>query len=296
MAGYAKFETFPLWNLPLKHPVNLAYEAATADLKDVNMIDPYHLEAYGTTTVNYNRDIEVFPVVRTILGRITGNPDVYKSPTDMGVNMAGYAISNDAVCREAAKQEIIRRYFQSICDQKRGLTEQDVPDRIEVIMQQLGLTEEDRSVVPAARKRWEEFGRPTTAISLKDGRIITGRLSDLLTAPASAILNAIKTLSGMADHVYLLSPVVLEPILRIKKDFLHMDTTRLSVEEVLIAMGICAATNPMVELAVSKLSELSGCEAHSTVMLTNADEQTLRRLGIRLTCDPVYLGKKVHAL
>ncbi len=291
-AGYAKFETFPIWNLPLKHPVNLAYEAATADLKDVNMIDPYHLEAYGVTTVNYNRDIEVFPLVRTILGKITGNPDLYKSPTDMGVNMAGYAISNDAVCREAAKQEIIRRYFQALCDQKRGLTEQDVTDRIEVIMQQLGLTEEDRQVVPAARNRFAEFGRPTTAIALKDGRIITGRLSDLLTSPASAILNAIKTLSGMADNVYLLSPVVLEPILRIKKDVLHMHSTRLNVEEVLIAMGICAATNPMVELAVSKLSELSDCEAHSTVLLTDADEQALRRLGIRLTCDPVYLGKE----
>ncbi|MBQ5973053.1 MAG: DUF1846 domain-containing protein, partial [Oscillospiraceae bacterium] len=289
-AGYAKFETFPIWNVPLKHPVNLAYEAATADLKDVNMIDPYHLEAYGQTTVNYNRDIEVFPVVRTILERITGR-DVYKSPTDMGVNMAGYAICDDEVCRSASCQEIIRRYYKAICDRKLGLVEADVPARIEVIMQQAGIRAENRKVVEAAHARAAEVHAPATAIQLADGHFVTGRVSDLMTSPASAMLNAIKYCAGMADAVHLLSPRVLEPIISMKKNVLKDGTPRLSVEEVLIAMSVCADMNPSVELAMSKLGELAGCEAHSTVMLTPSDQAAYRKLGINLSSDPEYLAK-----
>ena len=290
-AGYAKFETFPIWNIPLKHPVNLAYEAATADLNDVNMIDPYHLDAYGETTVNYNRDIEVFPVVRTILERITGQ-DVYKSPTDMGVNMAGCAICDDEVCREASRQEIIRRYYKAVCDKKLGNPEADLTaSRIQVIMQQAGTRTENRLPALEARRRAEETGVPATAIQLADGRFATGRISDLLTAPASAMLNAIKMCAGMADPVHLLSPRVLEPILKMKKTVLKSNTPRLNVEEVLIAMSVCADMNPSVELAMSKLGDLAGCEAHSTVMLTASDTAAYRKLGINLSCDPEFLAK-----
>ncbi|MBE6939023.1 MAG: DUF1846 domain-containing protein [Ruminococcaceae bacterium] len=290
-AGYAKFETFPIWNIPLKHPVNLAYEAATADLNDVNMIDPYHLEAYGVTTVNYNRDIEVFPVVRTILERITGT-DIYKSPTDMGVNMAGFAICDDEVCREASKQEIIRRYYKAACDKKLGSPEADVTvGRIQVIMQQAGTRTENRLTALAARARTQETGVPATAIELADGRFAVGRMSDLLTAPASAMLNAIKMCAGMADPVHLLAPRVLEPILKMKKSVLKSAYPRLNVEEVLIAMSICADLNPSVELAMNKLGELAGCEAHSTVMLTPSDIAAYRKLGINLSCDPEFLSK-----
>ena len=289
-AGYAKFETFPIWNIPLKHPVNLAYEAATADLQDVNMIDPYHLEAYGQTTVNYNRDIEVFPVVRTILERITGK-DIYKSPTDMGVNMAGYAICDDSACRDASFQEIIRRYYKAVCDKKLGLAEADVSSRIQVIMQQAGIRPENREVANVARARAEETGVPVTAIQISDGHFVTGRISDLMTSPASAMLNAVKHCAGMADAVHLLSPRVLEPILKMKRSVLKNSTPRLNVEEVLIAMSVCADMNPSVELAMDKLGELAGCEAHSTVMLTASDTAAYRKLGINLSCDPEYLTK-----
>ncbi len=289
-AGYAKFETFPIWNLPLKHPVNLAYEAATADLNDVNMIDPFHLEAYGETTVNYNRDIEIFPVLQEIFRRIYGECP-YKSPTDMGVNMAGKSIVDDEVCREASCQEIIRRYYKAICDRKLGLVEADVPARIEVIMQQAGIRAENRKVVEAAHARAAEVHAPATAIQLADGHFVTGRVSDLMTSPASAMLNAIKYCAGMADAVHLLSPRVLEPIISMKKNVLKDGTPRLSVEEVLIAMSVCADMNPSVELAMSKLGELAGCEAHSTVMLTPSDQAAYRKLGINLSSDPEYLAK-----
>ncbi len=292
-AGYAKFETFPIWNLPLKHPVNLAYEAATADLNDVNMIDPYHLEAYGKTTVNYNRDIEVFPVVRTILSRITGE-DIYRSPTDMGVNMAGFAIVDDEVCREASRQEVLRRYYKSFCDCRHGLADKEVPGRIELIMQQMGIKADDRRVVHPACQRAAECGSPVTAIELQDGRTVTGRMSDLMTSPASALLNAVKLLAGMSDSLHLLSPVVLEPIRRMKGEMLHTHPTRMNLSEILLAMSICAATNPTVELAMSKLPELAGCEAHATVMLTDSDENTLRKLGINLTCDPEYCTNEFY--
>ena len=292
-AGYAKFETFPIWNLPLKHPVNLAYEAATADLNDVNMIDPYHLEAYGVTTVNYNRDIEVFPIVRTILNRILGE-EIYRSPTDMGVNMAGFAISDDEVCREASRQEVLRRYYKSFCDCRQGLADKQVPGNIEFIMQQLGIKADDRKVVHPAREKSEACGAPATAIQLHDGRIVTGRMSELMTAPASALINAVKLLAGMADKLHLLSPLVLEPILHTKRDILHSSPARMSVSEILIAMSICAATNPMVELAMSELTDLAGCDAHSTVMLSDGDANALRKLGLNLTCDPEFYSNEFY--
>jgi uncharacterized protein (UPF0371 family) len=292
--GYAKFETFPIWNLPLKHPINLAYEAATADLKDVNMIDPYHLEAYGKTTVNYNRDIEVFPIVKAILEKITGK-SMYKSPTDMGVNMAGFAISDDEVCREAAKQEIIRRFFKAGCDYKQGLTESDIPDRIEVIMNQIGLEPENRAVVVPAREYAEKCKAPVMAIALPDGKIITGKQSELMTATCAAILNAVKTLASVDDDIKLLSPDVLTPIMGMKRDILKSRLQRLCAEEMLIAMSICAKSDPCVERAYRMLPALAGCQAHSTVMLRSGDECVLRKMGINLTCDPEYTDNELYA-
>ncbi len=287
VAGYAKFETFPIWNLPLKHPVNLAYEAATADLHDVNMIDPYHLEKYGITTVNYNRDIEAFPVLKTVLKRVLGE-DIYHSPTDMGVNMAGYAITDDEVVREAASQEIIRRYFKALCDSRQGLIEKDIPGRIELIMQQLGLVEEDRPVVAVARNKAHQRQVPAIAFQLPDGRITTGRASELMTAPASGVLNAIKALAGIDDKLQLLSLVVLEPIIRLKRDILKVRDSSLSLDDVLTALSLCVATSPIVEMAFQKLDCLQGCEAHCSVMMDSADERMLHRLGVNITCDPVY--------
>ncbi|MBQ1501595.1 MAG: DUF1846 domain-containing protein [Firmicutes bacterium] len=290
VAGYAKFETFPLWNLPLKHPVNLAYEAATADLHDVNMIDPYHLEKYGVTTVNYNRDIEAFPILKTMLNRVLGE-DIYYSPTDMGVNMAGYAIFDDEAVRDAAKQEIIRRYFKACCDQRQGLIAADIPERIEMIMQQLDLVEEDRPVVARAREKAEQRQVPAIAFQLPDGQITTGRSSELMTAPASGVLNAIKALAGINDEMLLLSLVVLEPIISLKRDILRLRTCTLNLDDVLIALSLCAATSPIVDLAVKQLVKLQGCEAHCTVMMDQVDERTLHRLGVNVTCDPEYYSK-----
>ena len=285
VAGYAKFETFPIWNLPLKHPVNLAYEAATADLHDVNMIDPYHLEKYGVTTVNYNRDIEAFPLLKTMLNRVLGE-DIYYSPTDMGVNMAGNAIIDDEAVREAAGQEIIRRYFKACCDARQGLIDKDIPGRIELIMQQLGLVEEDRAVVNVARDKAEQRGVPAVAFQLADGRITTGRASELMSAPASGVLNAIKALAGINDEMQLLSLVVLEPIIRLKRDILKLRDHCLSLDDVLTALSLCAATSPIVDMAVKQLTKLEGCEMHCSVIMDNSDERTLRRLGVNITCDP----------
>ncbi len=290
-AGYAKFETFPIWNLSLKHPVNIAYEAATADLRDVNMIDPYHLDAYGQATVNYNRDVEAFPVVQTILERITGKSDLYRSPTDMGVNMVGNCISDDEVCREAARQEILRRYFKAWCDYKNGTGDIETAHRIELLMKNVGITPSDRRVVDPAKAKAAQVEVPVMAVELPDGRIVTGKEISLMSAPATALINSVKVLSGIADEIYLLSPVVIEPIQRMKEQMLGDRVLRLGLEEVLIALSICAATNPMVELAVSKLSALRGCEAHSTTMLTAADERVLRKLGLNFTCEPVFPGK-----
>jgi len=294
-AGYAKFETFPIWNLPLKHPVNIAYEAATADLRDVNMIDPYHLDAYGVATVNYNRDVEAFPVVQTIVERITGKRDLYRSPTDMGVNMVGNCIIDDEVCREAAKQEILRRYYKAWCDYKNGTGDIETAHLVELLMKNVGITTADRRVVSPALEKAEKVECPVFSIELSDGRIITGKEISLMSAPATALINAVKALSGIADEIFLLSPAVIEPIQRMKGEVLGDRVLRLGLEEVLIALSICAATNSMVELAMTKLAELRGCEAHSTTMLTGADERILRKLGLNFTCEPVFPGKDLFS-
>lgn len=286
-AGYAKFETFPVWSLPLKHPVNLAYEAATVDLADVNMIDPYHLEAYGKITVNYNRDIEIFPVLETLFREIYGTCP-YKSPTDMGVNMIGSAISNDEVCCEASRQEIIRRYLSTQCAVKRGEADQEQVKKLEVLMNSLDLTDEDRPALKAARLRAKKTEVPATAIELPDGTVITGRTTDLLGASCAALLNALKHLAQINDGFKLLSPAVLEPIQKLKVQHLGSSNPRLHLSDVLLALSICAVTNPMAELALQQLDKLSGCQAHATVILSNADVSTFQRLGVQLTTDPVY--------
>ncbi len=295
-AGYAKFETFPIWNLPLKHPVNLAYEAATADLKDVNMIDPFHLEAYGEATVNYNRDIEVFPIVNTILTKITGNPHFYRSPTDMGVNMAGYGIVDDEVCREAAKQEILRRYYNALCDYKCGRCDAETAQRVQMLLKQLSMTPKDRAVVEPACRRAEESGAPALAIQLPDGRVITGKASRLLGAASGCVLNSVKALAGLADELHLLSPVFLEPITKLKKDRLNAKNPTLTLSETLMTLSICAATNPTAELALSKLDLLRGCEAHSSCMLEGDDARTLRKLGLNVTCEPEFPSDDLFAV
>ena len=286
-AGYAKFDTFPIWNLPLNHPVNLAYEAATADLNDVNMIDPFHLEAYGTTTVNYNRDVEAFPVLVAIFEKILGHCP-YKSPTDMGVNMVGNCITDDAVVCEASCQEIIRRYYSVLCDQKRGKVGNDVVLKLEMLMKKAGVTPALRTVTAHALAREEETGLPATAMELPDGQVVTGRTSDLLGASASLLLNALKALGGIRDELHLISPVVIDPIQHLKVDHLGNRNPRLHTDEILIALSISAATNPTAELAMEQLSKLRGCEVHSSVILSAVDEKTFKRLGVNLTCEPRY--------
>ena len=286
-AGYAKFETFPIWNLPLNHPVNLAYEAATADLNDVNMIDPFHLEAYGTPTVNYNRDVEAFPVLVAIFEKILGHCP-YKSPTDMGVNMVGNCITDDAVVCEASCQEIIRRYYSVLCDQKRGKVGNDVVLKLEMLMKKAGVTPALRTVTAHALAREEETGLPATAMELPDGQVVTGRTSDLLGASASLLLNALKALGGIRDELHLISPVVIDPIQHLKGDHLGNRNPRLHTDEILIALSISAATNPTAELAMEQLSKLRGCEVHSSVILSAVDEKTFKRLGVNLTCEPRY--------
>ena len=296
VAGYAKFETFPIWNLPLKHPVNLAYEAATADLADVNMIDPFHLEAYGVTTVNYNRDVEAFPIVRNILSRITGDESVYKSPTDMGVNMAGYAIVDDEAVRAAASQEIIRRYYKALCDHKQGKGSQDAVDKIKRIMQELSLTTADRAVVAPALAKSESSGVAAAAIQLPDGPIVTGKASNLMSACSSCVLNAIKAIAGIDDSLTLISPIILEPILKLKIDILGSRSSVLKVDDVLAALSITAATNTLTARAMAALPKLRDCEMHSTCMLHSGDEGTLRKMGLRLTSEPEYPSKDLFFL
>ncbi len=289
-AGYAKFETFPIWNIPLKHPVNLAYEAATADLRDVNMIDPFHLEAYGITSVNYNRDVEVFPVVNTILSRIMGK-EVYRSPTDMGVNMAGYCIYDDDAVREASYQEIIRRYYHALVDYKSGNADVGTAQRVELIMNECGISRDQRKVVKAALDKSAEAGTPATAIELPNGKIVTGKSTELMDSCAGAVVNSLKELAGIPDEMKLIAPIIIEPILRIKGETLAYKTSKLNLEEVLIALSICAATNPVAEHALSKLKLLSGCEIHCSHMLTGADEDVFRRLRVNVTCEPEYPTK-----
>ncbi|MBQ7936606.1 MAG: DUF1846 domain-containing protein [Clostridia bacterium] len=292
-AGYAKFETFPIWNIPLKHPVNVAYEAATADLNDVNMIDPFHLEAYGETAVNYNRDVEIFPVLNAMMERIMGQSP-YKSPTDMGVNMAGCAICDDEAVRAAANQEIIRRYYSVLCSVRQGLAEPSEVAKIELLMNQMHITTADRKVVEAALTKAEDTGAPAAAIELADGRIITGKTSSLLGASSSMLLNVLKVLGNIPDDIQLLSPTIIEPIQRMKTGVLGNHNPRLHTDEVLIALSICAATNDTAQKAMEQVQKLKGLEAHSSVILSRVDEQTFRKLGVNLTCEPRYQTKKLY--
>ena len=290
-AGYAKFETFPIWNIPLKHPVNLAYEAATADLNDVNMIDPFHLEAYGETTVNYNRDVEIFPVLDAIFERIYGkNP--YKSPTDMGVNMAGNCICDDEVCREASNQEIIRRYYSALKGLAQGTSEEDEVYKIKLLMNQAHITIAKRKVVDAALKRAKETGAPATALELEDGTIITGKTTPLLGASAAMLLNALKTLAGLDDALHLISPTVIEPIQKLKIECLGSKNPRLHTDEILIALSICAATDKNAQLALEQIPNLRGCQAHSSVMLSSVDIKQFKKLNIQLTSEANFDKKK----
>ena len=288
-AGYAKFETFPIWNLPLNHPVNLAYEAATADLDDVNMLDPFHLEAYGKTTVNYNRDVEAFPVLVTMFERILGTCP-YKSPTDMGVNMVGNCIVDDEAAREASRQEILRRYYATLCDVKQGKAQESQIMKMELLMKKAGVNLEERRVVAPALEKTENTGKPAAAMELPDGRIVTGKTSDLLGASAALLLNALKALGGMDDELHLISPTIIDPIQHLKVDHFGNRNPRLHTDEVLIALSICAATDPAAEHAMEQLSKLRGCDAHSSVILSAVDEKTFKRLGVNLTCQPQYNG------
>lgn len=292
-AGYAKFETFPIWNLPLKHPVNIAYEAATTDLNDVTMIDPFHLEAYGATAVNYNRDVEIFPVLKAILEKIEGKSP-YKSPTDMGVNMAGVCITDDAVVCEASEQEVIRRYFNTRCAHRQGMADKAEVYRLELLMKQLGISEADRPVVRAANQRAESTGAPAVAIQLHDGRIVTGKTTSLLGASAAMLLNALKELGGIHDDIHLISPIVIEPIQDLKVNHMGNHNPRLHTDEILIALSICAATNPTAALAMEQLPKLRGCEAHSSVILSRVDDNVFQKLGVNITCEPQYQTKKLY--
>ncbi len=292
-AGYAKFETFPIWNLPLKHPVNVAYEAATADLNDVNMIDPFHLEAYGETTVNYNRDVEVFPLLKATFEEIYGKSP-YNSPTDMGVNMAGNCIFDDEAVCAAANQEILRRYYAALCNLRKGSGSKEEVNKIELLVKQSGLSESDRPVVAAAKAKAEQSGAPAAAIELPDGTVVTGKTSSLLGPVAAMLLNALKVLAHLPDPVLLLAPATIEPLQRLKTDYLGNHNPRLHPEEVLVALSICAATNPMAQVALSHLHDLRGCEMHSSVILNQTDAAVLRKLGINLTCEPVYQTKKLY--
>ena len=291
-AGYAKFETFPIWNIPLSHPVNLAYEAATADLNDVNMIDPFHLEAYNKTVVNYNRDVEVFPVLKAMFEKIYGESP-YKSPTDMGVNMAGYCIIDDDVTRAASKQEIIRRYYSTLCEKRKGENVDAAISKIELLMEKAGISVADRPVVAAANIRAEETGRPAAAIQLNDGSIITGKTSSLLGAGSAMLLNSLKALAGLDDPIKLISPNVIEPIMELKVKHLGNHNPLLHVDEILIALSIEALTNKDAAKAYAQLPKLAGLEVHSSVILSQVDTRVFKKLGMNLTCEPKYENKNL---
>lgn len=292
-AGYAKYETFPIWNIPLKHPVNLAYEAATADLNDVNMIDPFHLEAYGEKTVNYNRDVEVFPVLNAMFEKIMGESP-YKSPTDMGVNMAGYAIVDDEVCKKASNQEIIRRYYKAMTQVRMGEADQNQLTKIELLMKQAGITPDDRPVISAAKVKAEMTGEPAAAIELADGRIVTGRTSELLGASSAMLLNALKTMAGIPDETLLIIPEAINPIQSLKVDYLGSKNPRLHTDEVLVALSISAATDENAKRALSQLSNLRGLDVHSSVILSQVDINIFRKLGVNLTSEPVYQTNSLY--
>ncbi|MGH4123560.1 MAG: DUF1846 domain-containing protein [Clostridium sp.] len=301
-AGYSKFETFPVWNVPLKHPVNIAYEAATADLNDVNMLDSFHFDAYNKISVNYNRDIETFPVLRRIIERITGEEAVYKSPTDMGVNRVGFGIIDDEVIKEASKQEIIRRYFKTGCEYKKGYIDKETFDRVKLLMEELNLKQQDRKVVMPARERSAALKQcssknencPALAIELNDGTILTSKSSDIMDATAAIILNAVKYFANIDDEIHLISPVILEPIINLKSKILGSKKPALDCENILIALSICAATNPIAKVAMDKLAMLKGCQAHSTTIISTNDEQTFRKLGIDITSDAEYATESLY--
>lgn len=286
-AGYAKFETFPVWNLPLKHSVNIAYEAATADLKDINMIDPFHLEKYNINAINYNRDVETFPILKNILHHITGK-DIYFSPTDMGVNMVGFCIKNNAVVETAAKKEVVRRYFNELCNYKQGISDSDTVQKIKLLMNELNIDENYLNVVEVSKKASEKKKTNVIALELPKGKIITGKQTELLSAASSVVINAIKELSKMPDEINLLSPTILEPILKLRKN-----NSPLSLQEVLIALAVCSVTNPSISSALEKLDMLKECEAHATYIVTNGDLKALKSLKINLTCEPNFYSKEI---
>jgi len=293
-AGYAKFETFPIWNLPLKHPVNLAYEAATIDLNDVNAIDPFHLEAYGETAVNYNRDIEVFPLVQNILARIMGKDAAYQSPTDMGVNMAGYCINDDDAVRDAAEKEVIRRYFRAWCAYKEGLLDINAVEKLEMIVKQLELSPEQGPAVRPAHAKAQESSCPAIALILPGGTVVTGKTTQVLAAASTLVLNCVKRLAGIPDDIHLITPHVLEPMLMLKEKILHDSNPLLSLEEVLNALSICAATNPLAEKCLTELHKLRGCDAHASHMISKADESALKKLGVNVTCTPEFASDNLY--
>ena len=289
-AGYAKFETFPIWNLPLKHPVNLAYEAATADLADINMIDPYHMQAYGETAVNYNRDIEIFRVLDSMMTKIFGKCP-YKSPTDMGVNMAGYAIYDDEAVRSAAEQEIIRRFYKTACARRKGMAEPEETRKIELLMDECGITTANRPAVTPALEIERATGLPGVAIQLPDGHIVTGKTKDLLSASSAALLNALKYLAGIDDDIMLISPEIISPIMKLKKEHLGSRSSRMRTDELIIALSICAQTDGNAAKALASISALRGAQIHSTVILSYSDESVLTKLGACITCEPVFAEK-----
>lgn len=292
-AGYAKFETFPIWNIPLKHPVNLAYEAATADLNDVNMIDPFHLEAYGVTTVNYNRDVEIFPVLNAIFTNIY-NESPYKSPTDMGVNMAGNCIIDDAVCRDASRQEIIRRYYQSLTSLRKGTATTEEVYKQELLLNQAGITTSYRKVVDAANARAQASEGPATAIELQDGSIITGKTSSLLGASAALLLNALKALAGIDHDTHVISPQAIEPIQKLKIEYLGSKNPRLHTDEVLIALSMSAMNDSVAKSALAQLPKLKGTEVHSSVILSEVDVKIFKKLGVHLTTEAAYESNRLY--
>ncbi len=292
-AGYAKFETFPVWNIPLKHPVNLAYEAATADLNDVNMIDPFHLEAYGNTAVNYNRDVEVFPVLSAIFEEIYGECP-YKSPTDMGVNMAGFCIVDDEACKEASMQEILRRYYQALLRLAKDMGSKEEVYKIELLIKQAKITTDRRQVVKAANELAETKGSPCAALQLEDGTVITGKTTNLLGASAALLLNAVKVLGHIHHDVHLIAPSAIEPIQKLKTRYLGSKNPRLHTDEVLIALSTCAAADPNAQIALEQLPKLKGCEAHTSVILSDVDMKIFKKLGVNLTCEPLYEEKKIY--
>ncbi|MEG2310836.1 MAG: DUF1846 domain-containing protein [Clostridia bacterium] len=286
-ARYAKFETFPVWNLPLKHPINVAYEAATADLNDINMIDSFHLEAYGISAVNYNRDLATFPILKNILNKIIGE-DVYKSPTDMGVNMVKSCIIDDDVVKEACNFEIIRRYYAAMCDAKQEATTNEIANRIKVLMNELNISKDNRPVIQKALDKASLEGRNVIALQLPNSKIITGKQTELLSPVSALIINAIKELTNIPDDVYLLSPSILKPILKLKHKSLYSTSKSLNLQEVLIALSICSATNPIIENAINNMDNLKGCEAHASYIVTDGELNILKNLKINLTCEPVF--------